>query len=349
MIYKVMMLGTDVKTQGGISSVIKNYIDYGITERLGISYYATHKDGSKINKMLFFVSQFMVIFCKMPLYKIIHFQSSQGWSYRRLFTLFIVAKLFGKKTIWHIHGSQFDLYYKDTNFFEKNIINYGLRKADKVIALSEAWKEKLKTIEPDASIDVILNGVNVKKYQVFDRQYHDPMTVLFLGRLGERKGIYDILDTIEILSDKGIHFILAGDGEINKVKGIIKKKGLESIVEIPGWIGDSEKSALLLKSDIYILPSYNEGLPMSILEAMASGLPIVSTPVGGIPDAVISDKNGYLVSPGDVSNLAEKILILNKNKKLWRKMSVESSKIAEDIYDMSRIELELTQLYKKLN
>lgn len=342
------MLGTDVNTQGGISSVIKNYLNYGIVERLGIDYYATHKDGSKLNKILFFISQFVVIFFKMPFYKIVHFQSSQGWSYRRLFILFITAKCFGKKTIWHIHGSQFDLYYKNASAFEKNIINYGLRRADKVIALSKAWKEKLETIEPHASIGVILNGINVKKYQVHNRQRHIPMTVLFLGRLGERKGIYDILNAIKILSDENIHFILAGDGDTNKVKEIIKKNNRQNSVEVPGWIGDSEKSDLLLKSDLYILPSYNEGLPMSILEAMASGLPVISTPVGGIPDAVINDKNGYLITPGDAESLAKNILKLNKNKALWKSMSAESSRIAEAKYDMSRIELELTELYKNL-
>ena len=348
MSYKVMMLGTDISTRGGIASVIKDYIDYGIFKRLGINYSATHKDGSKFSKVLFFASQFLVISYKMLFSYIVHIHSSHGWSYRRLFILFLIAKCYRKKTVWHIHGSQFDLYYKKSSAFEKHFIRFGLRKADKVIALSSAWKEKLYNIEPQALIEVILNGVNTKRYQVSNRYLHNPMTVLFLGRLGKRKGIYDILDAIEILIDKNIHFILAGDGEINEVREIIKKKGLQKIVEVPGWISGEEKLSLLVKSDLYILPSYNEGLPISILEAMAAGLPIISTPIGGIPDAVIEGENGYLIEPGDFRALAARILKINKNHALWEKLSIGSHKIGIEKYGMFRIESELASLYKNL-
>jgi len=346
MTYKVMMIGTDISTKGGIASVINDYIDYGIFKRLGINYYATHRDGSKTNKLLFFVSQFLIIFCKMPFYKIIHLQSSHGWSYRRLFILFVMAKFLRKKTIWHIHGSQFDIYYENACFFEKNIIKFGLRKADKVIALSSAWKKTLHKIEPSALIDIILNGVNIKKYQVLNRHPHNPMIVLFLGRLGKRKGIYDIINAIEILKKENIQFILAGDGEINEVKEVLYKKGLQSKVNVPGWISGNDKQDLLSKSDVYILPSYNEGLPISILEAMAAGLPVISTPIGGIPDAVIDGKNGYLIEPGDFEDLASKILMITKDYNLWKKLSIGSIEIGEDKYDMPRIENELLKLYK---
>jgi glycosyltransferase involved in cell wall biosynthesis len=349
MSYKVMMLGTDMSTKGGVASVIKDYLEYGILERLGISYVATHRDGSKISKLLFFSSQFLVISYKMLFSRIVHIHSSQGWSYRRLFILFLMAKIYGKKTVWHIHGSQFDIYYKNATIYEKYLIRFGLRKADKVIALSLAWKEKLQIIESNASIIVILNAVNTKKYEVVNRQLHSPMTVLFLGRLGKRKGVYDILKAIEILAKENIYFILAGDGEINEVLEIINKKGLEKIVEVPGWTGDEKKKNLIKKSDVYILPSYNEGLPISILEAMAASLPIISTPVGGIPDAVIDGENGYLIEPGNFKALASKILKIYQDHILWRKLSVGSQKIAIKKYDTSRIELELTGLYKELS
>lgn len=344
-----MMLGTDISTKGGISSVIKDCLDYGIFNRLGINYNATHKDGSKISKLLFFVTQFPIILCKMPFSKIVHFQSSRGWSYRRLFILFLIAKVYRKKTIWHIHSGNFDTYYNNSCLFEKNIINFGFNHADIIIVLSEYWKEKLQAIAPNTLIEVIPNGVNVSKYQVTNRKIHTPMTVLFLGKLGEQKGTYDILRAIEILANKNIFFILAGNGDTDEVKKIINNKNLDKIVDVPGWVSGDEKQSLLLKSDIYILPSYNEGLPMSILEAMAAGLPIISTPVGGIPDAVIEGENGYLITPGDFEALASTLLMLDRDHNLWKKMSLGSHKIVKEKYDMPRIESDLDNLYKNLS
>ena len=93
----IMMLGTGMSNKGGISSVVNDYEVYGIFRRLGIDYYATHSDGTKLEKLLFFVSQFFLILYKIRSYKILHFHTATGWSYIRLSTIFLLAKVFRKK------------------------------------------------------------------------------------------------------------------------------------------------------------------------------------------------------------------------------------------------------------
>lgn len=122
--------------------------------------------------------------------------------------------------------------------------------------------------------------------------------ILFLGAINKMKGCYDMVDVIERVSKEvpNVRMIVAGYGEIEQVKEKIKEKNLSDRFIFPGWVRDNEKDELLKTSDIFFLPSYTEGMPMSILDAMGYGLPIVSTNVGGIPKIVHDGENGLCVN-----------------------------------------------------
>ena len=344
----VLMCGTDVSTMGGISSVVRNYIDHGMMERLGVRYMPTHRDGSKLGKVLFYLGQFPRIVVTMPRVRIVHIHTSQGWSFRRLFALFLFARIFGRKTVWHVHGSQFDTFYRSAVAPERMLIRYAFRSADAVIALSDAWKTSLLTIEPSSKVSVVHNAVNVKAYAMRRDEQHDPVTVLFLGRLGQRKGIYDLLKAIEQLKSERVRFVLAGDGDLDQIRAKIAGAGPANRVDVPGWVSSDRVIGLLRDADIYILPSYDEGLPMGVLEAMAAGLPVVSTPVGGIPEAVLDGVNGFLVDPGDVSALAGRLKSLVDDPEMWSRMSEASRGRAVEAFGMERVEIQLLSLYRGL-
>ncbi len=346
---KVLMVGTDTTTMGGIASVINDYIDSGVFDRLSIDYHPTHKDGSKIEKALFFLKQLLLFNIRVFKYRIIHLHTSHGWSYRRLSVLLFISKLLGKKVIFHIHGSQFDLYYNSAGRIEQFFIRRGLRTADYVIALSETWKCKIIAIEKTSKVVVILNAVNTDKYAISDRAIHEPLSVLFLGRLGERKGIYDVLDAISLLDYEKYYFVLAGDGELDKVKKIISDRGLDKYVSVPGWIKGDEKLDLLKNADVYILPSYNEGLPIGILEAISAGLPVIASSIGGIPEAVVDGVNGFLIEPGDSRSLAKKLQELSDDHRKLNEFSHSSKNIALEKFSMSRAEEKLKHIYMLLN
>jgi glycosyltransferase involved in cell wall biosynthesis len=346
---KILMLGTDVSTMGGIASVVQDYIDSGLMDRLGIKYIATHRDGSKLSKVWFFLRQFPKAAAKSLASNLVHIHTSHGWSFRRLSSLLYFANLANRKTVLHVHGSQFDSYYDEAGKMERAWIRRGLRSANVVIALSEAWKEKLLAMEPMANVVVLRNGVNFAKYHVEEsRSIHSPVNVLFLGRLGERKGIYDLLESINHLDISRFNFVLAGDGEIEQVREIVLKRGWQERVSVPGWVGPDEKEDLLRKADIYLLPSYHEGLPISILEAMAAALPIIATPVGGIPEAVIDGLNGYLIPPGDAVKIASRIETIAFDRSKWKAMSDASSNRALTKFDMQVVESRLKAVYDPL-
>lgn len=105
--------------------------------------------------------------------------------------------------------------------------------------------------------------------------------------MGKRKGIYDLLDVLSEHREEFLNkleFLFGGDGDVEQVQAIIKEQNLNNIAKYQGWVSGIKKERLLNQADAYILPSYNEGLPISVLEAMSYSLPIISTTVGGIPE-----------------------------------------------------------------
>ena len=112
--------------------------------------------------------------------------------------------------------------------------------------------------------------------------------------------------------------IIGGKGDVKKLKDRIRKDNLSEIITFLGWIRGKDKHEALLDADLYLLPSYNEGLPISILEAMSYQLPIIATNVGGIPQVVKNFENGFLVQPGNQKELIDSIryFIYNRDKLL---------------------------------
>jgi glycosyltransferase involved in cell wall biosynthesis len=176
------------------------------------------------------------------------------------------------------------------------------------------------------------------------------ISIAFMGRLGQRKGVYDLLEAFRRVSEElpNVQLLLGGDGEIEQVRKEVLRCGLEDRVQILGWVNGQDKFDVFDQADIYVLPSYNEGLPGSILEAMASSTPIISTPVGGIPEAVNEGVNGYLVDPGDVDSLYSRLLMLCKDSGLRLRMGEASRKLVEEKFDIKEIVNKVIIVYQDI-
>lgn len=322
---KVLMVGPDKNEKGGIASVVQSYYDVGLDKEVDLQYISTLKSGSNLKKIKIYFVSFLKYLLKIMRTDIVHIHMSYKGSFYRKAIMIHMAKLYKKKIIIHIHGSEFEKFYINSNKILKKFISKTLEKGNLVIALSEEWKDILLRISPKSNIIVIHNSIIVPKYEKKD---YISKNILFLGELGERKGVYDILEIFDdIISEfPDVKLTLAGNGDVNEVKSICDKYNFNKNVIIPGWISGDEKNELLKEASIYILPSYNEGMPISILEAMANKLPIISTNVGGIPQMIENGKEGYLINPGDNISMkkALELLLSDVNK---RKNMGESSYI----------------------
>lgn len=179
-------------------------------------------------------------------------------------------------------------------------------RAARVIVLSREWQRWTTQAFPGARTIVVNNPVLIPRVTSSSRE---PRSLLFLGRLDAEKGIYDLLAALSSLRERlpNVRLLCAGDGEFDPVAQRISELRLDGCVEMLGWVEGEEKDRLLERATILVLPSYKEGVPMSILEAMAHGLPIVATAVGGIPDIMQTEVDGVLIRPGDVTSLAASI------------------------------------------
>ncbi len=319
----IVMLGTRFDTMGGISSVVNAYRDAGLFERQRIRYVATHGDGPAARKLLLAAYAMvqvlgMLLAGKMDLAHV-HISSRASFWRKLVITLPII--LAGKPVVLHLHGSEFHIFHdEESSSRAKKLICWFFERAARVIVLSQTWHDWVASRFPKARAVLVHNPVRMPEPTVFELR--EPTTVLFLGRIGKRKGAYDLLPAIAKLSVEfpDMRLIMGGDGELDEARRMAESLGLASHLELPGWVTGAEKQALLSKASIYVLPSYHEGLPMSVLEAMAAGLPVISTRVGGIPEAVRDGVDGFLVDAGDVTALTDRLRALLSDADLRRRM-----------------------------
>ena len=181
----------------------------------------------------------------------------------------------------------------------KKVVRLTLKKCDCVIALSESWKNYFESEFFHPCVEVVKNVIDSPQ---INKIKSSQFILLFLGRIGNRKGIFDLLEVLaknRLFYEGKLQLFFGGDGEVEKAKEYIKQNKLENIAFYQGWISGKNKIELLNRADAYVLPSYNEGLPVSILESMSYHLPIISTNVGGIPEIVKDGVNGFIIEPGN--------------------------------------------------
>lgn len=302
---QVIMVGVKRDTPGGMAAVINSYYQY--IDKL--QYITSWKLASMPVKAWYALSsivQFTLALIFNRNIKIVHIQGAANASFSRKAVFVNIARFFGKKVIMHQHACDFVEYYD--NHQDKAWITRTINNCDRLIVLSQWWKEYFTSIGVAADKIVILNNIVTPPQQPVERNTDGKIRLLFLGEIGKRKGIYDLLTAIANEREffaQHIELRIGGNLEEEKLQTFIRDHNLGEFVTFMGWVSGAKKRECLEWAHIYILPSYNEGLPIGILEAMSYRMPIISTPVGGIPEVVKQHHNGILVQPGnhrDISN-----------------------------------------------
>ena len=295
---KILMLGPARDVKGGMTSVVDSYYDYGLDKEVELKYIETVNDKNSFSKILKIVKGFTIFILCIKKYDIVHIHMASRRSTFRKGKYVRIAKRKGKKVITHIHGAEYKKFYNECNNKEKEYVRKTLELSDKLVVLSEEWKEYFSNLVKKEKICVIYNSIAIPND--FEKNT-DTKNILFLGRFGKRKGIYDLIDVIEKICKEypETKLFAAGDGEIENVRTIIKERHLENNIIILGWITGEEKEKYLKECCYYILPSYNEGMPMSLIEGMAYKNIPISTNTGGIPKVISNNQNGILIDAGD--------------------------------------------------
>lgn len=347
----ILMIGTDLGTKGGVSAVVSHYLASPLNDRCRIDYLPSHREGGMAVKITAALKSYGLFFYRLIVSRpdIVHIHAaSRGSFYRKSFFV-ILSKWFGKKVIYHHHGGEFMIFFhNESGWLTRKWIGWILKKPDLILTLSENWKENLLTINPALPVQVLPNPVSMPACSC--EQNKEPVTILFMGRLVSQKGIMDLIDAAAILSSHALSFTMVfhGEGETERFKERCREKKVEDRVMFKGWVHGKEKEAAYLNSQIFVLPSYNEGLPMGILEALSYGMPVVATRVGGIPDAVKDGVNGFLTLPGDVTALAEALARLIGSPELRIQMGSAGRALAASQFEVSIVTDHLEKIYQWL-
>lgn len=338
----VYMMGSRPSVKGGMSSVVKQLLQHDWGSGMDIHYLPTHASGSAAKRCCVFAGSFLkllflLIFRRREI-DVLYLHMSYKGSFTRKYLIYKLADVFGKKVILHLHGSEFRQFYEGSGADRKQKIRELFEGSERVIVLGTYWCDYIHRIAPKTTVDVIQNAVSIPEEVVT----WNPLSVqlLYLGVLIPRKGVNDMIDALHILDERGlirhknIRLVIGGTGdEMENLVNQCRKLHLESCVDFVGWVDGEEKKRLLQTSHCLILPSYNEGLPVSILEALSYGVPVVSTDVGSIREAVIEGKNGHLVHKHAPEEIADAIGDMIDNEAVWLAYSRQARKIAEQMFN----------------
>ena len=334
---QILMIGSDLHTNGGIASVVKcyhktferNHTQFDFNFILLRTYY--YKDKGLLFELFIFIKA-LIVCVWLLLFRhvdVVHIHSSAGISFARKTFFVFLARLFGKKTILHLHASRFYDFFLTSQPLKRFWINTVFTQADMVITLCSDWETKIREYYPKVRVTTIHNPVDLADNDfVPAKERKNALHVIFVGFLIPSKGIADLLQVALRFaqnSHPGVRFSIAGKGEMEEdILNFISEHDLEENISYLGWVSGKDKEALYQSADVFFLPSYKEGMPMSILEAMRYSLPIISTNIAGIPDLVSEGANGYMLQPGDVEGYYQKLKLLAEDSALLRSFRKES-------------------------
>jgi len=298
----IVMAGTATDTRGGIASVVRTWRAAGLFERWPVRYVETHRDGPAAAKLAVFLRALASIAALALRHRdaLLYVHSASRASFWRKCCFMAIALVAGWPIVFHLHGGGFARFVeKECGPLRRRIVRFFLDRAAALVVVSERWQAWMALATRNPNVVCIPNVVALPAAPVAAREEG---LVAFVARCDAAKGIFDLLDAIA--ETPGARLICAGDGDLEAVRRRAAELGLASRVKLAGWIGAGARAELLRICSVFVLPSHAEGVPMSLLEAMAAGCPAVASAVGGIPDVVRHGANGLLVTPGDPSSLA---------------------------------------------
>ncbi len=347
---RIVMAGTALHTPGGMTSVVQSYRDSGLFQRWNVLYLESyHGPGPvrQITTMLGVVGRLLSLLVRRKV-RLVHVHSASRGSFMRKSVLCWLSWLFGVPFVFHLHSGEFPVFYSDEcGPLRKRWVRWVLRNASVVAVLTPSWAQTLAAIEPAAKVKVLLNPIEVSPEPPALREA--AQRVLFLGRLREKKGVFDLVRALPaVLAEfPSVKVCLAGDGELETVQRLAAELGVAHAVETPGWVDGAVKDGLLREADVLVLPSYFEGLPVCVLEAMAAGVPVVATQVGGIPFALDEGQCGLLVPPGDPQALAAALLKVIGDVGLRHTLVQQAHERARSIFSVASVNDELERLWNQ--
>ena len=305
--------------------------------------------------VLFSFPEFLVrIIIRRP--NLVHVHTSSYFGFLRSGAYLFLSRVLGAKRVLHLHNAIDIFYFEETKgHLGRAVLRWVMAQADRLIVLSNGLKVVVEQII-DRPISVVYNaceqnGLEISRREELDKKHPEwkyKIFFLLVGGASRGKGAFDLIEAAGNLPSEVLErcvFIIVGRGDINQARALVHQRKLDSIVIVAGTVDDNTKVLYLTASDVFVLPSYSEGQPIAILEAMAAGLPVISTNVGSIKEILACD-GGDVIEPGDIEGLKELLLRYATDKKKREHSGARNRRVAADRHTKERVFSDLREIYR---
>src|SRR5262245_33268991 len=301
---RLAMLGPVPGTRGSVAELIEAYREQGLFRRWPIDY---------LPLTLASLRGFVGLILRSRA-RVVHLHASPEVGLWRDAVFMALARLARCPVILHLHGSALQRLYDDAGRSLRSLIRFFLEQTSCIVVPSESQRAWALGVTRRIQLAVLPYPVAAqeplqKAPQVEKQGARQAGLVLFLGRLEPEKGVFDLLEALSALHPAvpGLRVVCAGEGDGTALRRHAERLGLAGAVKFTGWVGPSGKRALLESAAVFALPSYDEAMPVSLLEAMAAGVPAVASAVGSIPEVITDGVTGFLAAPGDTATLERQL------------------------------------------
>lgn len=342
---KVLVVATSRKTRGGITSVVKAHETGAQWKKYHCRWVETHRDGNALRKLWYLLTALVEYVCLLPFYDIVHIHVGLRTSVGRKLVFAKIARAFGKKIIVHFHPATEKHLFDEHKYKIEELFSY----ADLLLVLAPQWIRWINQAFPNRHFRMrVLYNPCPNVNRDFSRKKKN---ILFAGTLSERKGYNRLLEAFAKIAPKHKDWklVFAGNGQLEEAKELQRRLGIPaSQVEYLGWVSGKDKEAAFQEASIYCLPSWGEGFPMGVLDAWAYGVPVVTTPVGGITDIIANGENGIVYDIYDIEGLAASLSRLMDSQELRKRIVQQADSFVNGEFNVKNIASQLDDIYSTL-
>lgn len=346
----VLMIGPDPSARGGMAAVERNILNAIRARGDRAEFILTFVEGGKPKKLVVAAAAFCRYLHLLSKVDLVHVHMASRGSYERKRVFMNTAFRHGVPVVLHLHGSEFGVWFsRECTESKRNEIRNTFSMCAKVVVLSEEWRDFFigNGICESGKVTVLHNAVYIPEDNAID---YANSQILFLGRLGERKSPGTLLHAAKLVLEKhqDATFVFGGDGDIEGYRKLSSQLGVDASCHFVGWVTGGDKERLFAESSVYCLPSKNEGMPMSVLEAMAHGLATVATPVGGVHQVIIDGSDGIIIPVGKPDALAKALCALLDDIDMKRRIGQAGREKVKERFSMSTYLDKLFEIYAEV-
>ena len=353
---KVVLLGPSLQAVSGVSTHVRSLFSSELAGDYQLLHFQVGSEGRRENAL-----QKLIRFAFSPLSLayvllrsgagLVHFNASlDAKGYWRDLVYWLVARSLGRRVLNQVHGGAMP-----QEFFRGNaLLTWCLRRflvaSDAVTVLSSAELDRYREFDARINVHLVPNAIDPAGLSDPARSYNTGamLRLVYVGRLVREKGLFELIAALTQLKRGGRRFLLsvAGTGPAEAALGIaVRDANLDDCVRFLGGVFGADKIELLRQSDVFVFPSYMEGLPYALLEAMAAGCAPVTTPVAAIPDVMRDGEHGLFVPVRDVGALVRAIAALDDDRAALARMAGAARQRVLAHYTTGRLSDDLRRLY----